>query len=141
MSKIVVPIYKEKCAICAYMNPRKETTFDCHFSKGNELCPAKLYVFSVGFSVTMFAKRYSDATIHGDVVKLQKILETVKEQPIPAQEEFWNLAIGNLVASVDIEEVELSESEVSTETQETETETETQASTVDDAKTEANEWD
>lgn len=138
MSKIVVPIYKEKCAICAYMNPRKETTFNCHFSKGNELCPAKLYVFSVGFSVTMFAKRYSEATISGDVVKLQKILETVKEQPIPAQEEFWNLAIGNLVASVDIEEVEVSEgdNQVGTEAQETKT----QESMVEDTKTEANEW-
>lgn len=137
MSKIVVPIYKEKCAICAYMNPRKETTFNCHFSKGNELCPAKNYVFSVGFSVTMFAKRYSEATISGDVVKLQKILDTVKEQPIPAQEEFWNLAIGNLVASVDIEEVEVSE-EATAEAQETQAQT--QESAVDDAKAEANEW-
>ncbi len=109
MSKIIVPIYKAKCAICSYMNPQATKTFPCHYSKGNELCPAQNYVFSVGFRADLFAAKYAKSTVEGDVDGLKKILDLVKNQPDSVQESFWNKALAELFSQVEVEEVDAEE--------------------------------
>lgn len=115
--KTVVPLYKEKCAICTYMNPRATKTFGCHYSKGNEMCPAKEFIFSVGFSVPIFAKRYKEASFNGDVDKVQAVLAKVKEQPTTVQQQFWNDAIAEIAKNIEFVEAPVAPEDAVAETQ------------------------
>lgn len=96
--KTVIPLYKEICVQCTHMNPRATKTFKCHYSKGNDLCPAKSFVFSVGFSAELFATRYQAAMEDGDIAKMRNILEKASEQPQGVQREFFD-RVGELVAA------------------------------------------
>ena len=134
--KIVVPIYAAKCSICTYMNPQAEKTFKCHYSNGNMLCPAEKYVFSVGFSAEVFAKKYVEAYIANDATEIIKIMEKLQQQPTNAAEQFWQRATEILVDSVEIvDEVE------NTGPGNAETETaETQAGEGTSAPAESSDW-
>jgi uncharacterized protein YqeY len=87
--KVVDTFYKEQCIACTHYNPSGAKTFNnCHYSRGNDLCPAATRIASVGFSAERAAQRYAEAAANNDYAKMQKILAKVMAQPEQVQAHF-----------------------------------------------------
>lgn len=82
-------LYSRKCKTCKHLDSEEGTAYDeCHFSKGNNDCPAK----EVQFAVVGLARRLADsmrkAQARSDIPRQVKILQTVAKRSTAFQQKF-----------------------------------------------------
>ncbi len=85
-------LYSKNCKRCSALDPEETKLFEaCHFSKGNDQCPAR----EVQFAVVGEAQRYADAAIKarrtGNLSKEAKIIDAVASKSPAFQHKFKEL--------------------------------------------------
>ncbi len=98
---MVVQLYKEQCIRCTYVNPKAEKTFKCHSSRGNDMCPAGVIVFTIGFNPEKAAERFTQAMTSCDTKKMRLLLDKVDSQPEQVVESFFRETI-NIASSLEV---------------------------------------
>jgi len=68
-----VPLANTKCNSCGHLVSHAKTFHDgCHFTKGNDSCPAKTFQIGVGVNVEKASQAIAEALFNKDVVALQR---------------------------------------------------------------------
>lgn len=68
-----ISLANRKCNTCGHLVLHEKTFHDgCHFSNGNESCPAKTFQIGVGVNVEKASQAIADALFNQDVVALQR---------------------------------------------------------------------
>jgi hypothetical protein len=71
-------LYKRQCKFCSYLDPEETKKYDrCHFSRGNEQCPAKEVQLAVVGEAVRCAAAVKAARAEGDLEKESRLLEKV----------------------------------------------------------------
>jgi len=77
-------LYSRKCKTCKHLDPEeKEGQTDCHYSAGNNDCPAKEVQLVVVGQARRFADAMKRAQAKSNIQKQVEILQAV-EKPSPA---------------------------------------------------------
>jgi hypothetical protein len=87
-SMVVIDVYKKKCTDCTHLVPWGEKTHKrCHFSNGNELCPAQSVRIRRYIPVDQIVTRFMAAETQGDTDRLVALYEMLQEKAPDVQEE------------------------------------------------------
>jgi hypothetical protein len=73
MNTAFISLANRKCNTCGHLVLHEKDFHDsCHFSNGNDSCPAKTFQIGVGVNVEKASQAIADALFNGDVVALQR---------------------------------------------------------------------
>lgn len=85
--KVLIQLYNHKCASCIHLfpnHPRAKSHTKCHYSNGNDLCPASEMQFIVAIDkktkILELISSFEDDDIEGAIEQLKKITKFDKEQ-------------------------------------------------------------
>jgi hypothetical protein len=68
-----IPLANAKCNTCGHLVAHAKQFHDgCHFTKGNDACPAKTFQIGVGVNVEKASQAIADALFNKDVIALQR---------------------------------------------------------------------
>lgn len=68
-----IPLANTKCNTCGHLVAHAKQFHDgCHFTKGNDACPAKTFQIGVGVNVEKASQAIADALFNKDVIALQR---------------------------------------------------------------------
>lgn len=75
-------VYSKKCLNCIHFAPTvgKKVYHDCHFTNGNENCPASEVKVIVMLPYQMIAKKLYDAHVGNDAAKLSSLMARLNRQ-------------------------------------------------------------
>lgn len=75
-------VYSKKCLNCIHFAPTigKKVYHDCHFTNGNENCPASEVKVVVMLPYQMIAKKLYDAHVGNDAAKLSSLMARLNRQ-------------------------------------------------------------
>lgn len=78
-SDAIVEIFKKKCLECAALVPWKEKTYkSCHFSSGNDHCPAKSIRIQTRIPLEDIVPRFLAAEEQNDTDRLERLYAKLK---------------------------------------------------------------
>lgn len=87
-SMVVIDVFKQKCTDCTHLVPWGSKTHKrCHFSNGNELCPAQSVRIRRYIPVDQIVARFMAAETQGDTDMLLNLYAKLKEKAPDVQEE------------------------------------------------------
>lgn len=73
MNTAFISLANRKCNTCGHLVLHEKQFHDgCHFSNGNDACPAKTFQIGVGVNVEKASQALADALFNQDVVALQR---------------------------------------------------------------------
>jgi hypothetical protein len=73
MNTAFISLANRKCNTCGHLVLHEKQFHDgCHFSNGNETCPAKTFQIGVGVNVEKASQALAEALFNKDVVALQR---------------------------------------------------------------------
>jgi hypothetical protein len=82
-------LYSRKCKTCKHLDPEEKVAqTDCHFSKGNNDCPAKEVQLVVVGMARRFAETMKRAQSKSDIPKQVEILQAVEKRSLAFQHKF-----------------------------------------------------
>jgi hypothetical protein len=85
---VVIDVFKQKCTDCTHLVPWGTKTHKrCHFSNGNELCPAQSIRIRRFIPVDQIVSRFMAAEAQGDSDRLVTLYSKLKEKAPDVQEE------------------------------------------------------
>lgn len=85
---VVIDVFKQKCTDCTHLVPWGTKTHKrCHFSNGNELCPAQSIRIRRYIPVDQIVSRFMAAESQGDSDRLVTLYSKLKEKAPDVQEE------------------------------------------------------
>lgn len=85
---VVIDVYKQKCTDCTHLVPWGTKTHKrCHFSNGNELCPAQSIRIRRYIPVDQIVSRFMAAESQGDSDRLVTLYTNLKTKAPDVQEE------------------------------------------------------
>lgn len=83
-------LYSSRCKTCKHLDPAEAKAYSvCHYTKGNEHCPAAEIQFVVVGAAYRMAKQVLTARDRRDLVVETEILAKVAKQPEAFQERFY----------------------------------------------------
>jgi hypothetical protein len=75
-------VYEPKCLSCSHLVAFAETQHNgCHFTAGNEDCPAQSVTISVKLPMTKIVRNFLRAEESGDTEKLGRLYATLSQKP------------------------------------------------------------
>ncbi len=75
-------VYEPKCLQCSHLVAFAETQHNgCHFTSGNEDCPAQSVTISIKLPMTKIVRNFLRAEEDGDTEKLGRLYATLSEKP------------------------------------------------------------
>lgn len=78
----VLEIYNEKCLRCTHLVPHADKKFNnCHFSKGNDRCPASSVQILIGIPLDNIVNAFLTAEQIGDNSRLGRLYAQLAEKP------------------------------------------------------------
>lgn len=78
----VLEIYKPKCLGCSHLVPHLDTKFSkCHFSKGNDRCPASSVQILVGIPLDKIVRAFLVAEQTGDNARMGRLYGQLAVKP------------------------------------------------------------
>jgi hypothetical protein len=87
-SMVVIDVFKTKCTDCTHLVPWGTKTHKrCHFSNGNDLCPAQSIRIRRHIPVDQIVARFMAAESQGDTDRLVTLYENLKKKAQDVQEE------------------------------------------------------
>jgi hypothetical protein len=87
-SMVVIDVFKKKCTDCTHLVPWGTKTHKrCHFSNGNDLCPAQSVRVRRYIPVDQIVSRFLAAEAQGDTDRLVTLYENLKSKATDVQEE------------------------------------------------------
>lgn len=85
---VVIDVFKQKCTDCTHLVPWGTKTHKrCHFSNGNDLCPAQSIRIRRYIPVDQIVSRFMAAESQGDTDRLLTLYAKLKEKAPDVQEE------------------------------------------------------
>lgn len=85
-------LYSRNCKKCKYLDPEESKGYDeCHYSKGNEQCPAKEVQIAVVGLAQRAATELKKAKAKGDLRREAKIIRAVAKKSPAFQHKFKEL--------------------------------------------------
>ena len=82
-------LYSRKCKTCKHLDPEEAVAqTDCHFTKGNNDCPATEIQFAVVGQARRFADSMKRAQARSDIAKQVAILQAVEKRSEAFQHKF-----------------------------------------------------
>ena len=75
-------LFSKKCTLCTHLYPEggTQSPVDCHYSKGNEDCPARTTMFIIGVNVNTVAQAIIEANATADFGRLEKIYKRLSSK-------------------------------------------------------------
>lgn len=87
-SMVVIDVFKKKCTDCTHLVPWGTKTHKrCHFSNGNDLCPAQSVRIRRYIPVDQIVSRFMAAESQGDTDRLLTLYANLKTKAPDVQEE------------------------------------------------------
>lgn len=78
---------KSDCLKCNHLVSHAKKVYNCHYDDGNESCPAPFYRIMVGVNLDKASDAMAQALEDGDIQKIQKITDRLKDKdPIIIEE-------------------------------------------------------
>lgn len=89
--KIRFALYSADCMSCKHLSPETGTTAfsECHYKKGNDLCPAEEVTFNITGEAQQYAQRVKRARDKRQALRETKLMRYVSKQSDAFRSKFY----------------------------------------------------